>query len=455
MSLARASSSSFPPGPRAPAPVQTLHWMLDTWGFLKSCRARFGDTFTVRLPGASRWVFLTDPEHVKQVFTGDPKVFHAGEGNSVLLPILGKHSVLLLDEKPHLRQRKLLLPPFHGRRMAGYEDLMRQIARDTIDTWPVGEPLRAWPQMQQITLEIIMRAVFGVEGTQLRELRGALERVMAEVTGKRTMLTMALLGEGAFRRLPSVRRALDDVDAILLPEIARRRDAADLDERTDILSMLLQATDEDGRPMGDRELRDELMTLLVAGHETTATSLSWALERLVRHPDALQRLQDEVRDGEGDAWMDAVCRETLRLCPVISIVVRELQEPVEIAGHTLPAGTRVAPCIHLVHRRPDIYPDPDAFRPERWLDQSPGTYTWIPFGGGVRRCLGASFALFEMKVILGEIVAAMDLQTTTAPSERMRTRAITRTPGGQAEIVVARRRERVDVGAAEPVGVAG
>jgi cytochrome P450 len=166
-------------------------------------------------------------------------------------------------------------------------------------------------------------------------------------------------------------------------------------------------------------------------------------------------LQDEVRDGKGDAWMDAVCRETLRLCPVISIVVRELQEPVEIAGHTLPAGTRVAPCIHLVHRRPDIYPDPDAFRPERWLDQTPGTYTWIPFGGGVRRCLGASFALFEMKVILGEIVAAMDLQTTTAPGERMRTRAITRTPGGQAQIVVARRREREDAGVAEPVGAAG
>jgi cytochrome P450 len=207
--------------------------------------------------------------------------------------------------------------------------------------------------------------------------------------------------------------------------------------------------------MGDRELRDELMTLLLAGHETTATSLSWALERLVRHPEALARLQDEVRAGETDVWMDAVVRETLRLCPVISIVVRELQEPVEIAGHTLPAGTRVAPCIHLVHRRPDLYPEPDAFRPERWLDQSPGTYTWIPFGGGVRRCLGASFALFEMKVILGEIVRAMDLQTTTAPGERMRTRAITRTPGGQAEIVVARRREGAAEDAAEPVGVAG
>jgi cytochrome P450 len=455
MSSARASSATFPPGPRLPGPLQTLRWMRDTWGFLAECRAKYGETFTIRLPGARRWVFLTDPEHVKQVFTGDPKIFHAGEGNSVLLPILGRHSVLLLDEQPHMRQRKLLLPPFHGKRMAGYEDVMRQIARETIATWPVGQPLRAWPQMQQVTLEIIMRAVFGVEGAQLRDLRAALEGVMAEVTGKRTMFAMAMLGESAPKHLPAFRRALQDADAILLPEIARRRDAADLDERNDILSMLVQATDEDGRPMGDRELRDELMTLLIAGHETTATSLSWALERLVRHPDALQRLQDEVRDGEGDAWMDAVCRETLRLCPVISIVVRELQEPVEIAGHTLPAGTRVAPCIHLVHRRPDIYPDPDAFRPERWLDQTPGTYTWIPFGGGVRRCLGASFALFEMKVILGEIVAAMDLQTTTAPGEPMKTRAITRTPGGQAEIVVARRREREDAGVAEPVGAAG
>jgi cytochrome P450 len=422
-------------------PTQAWRFSRDTWGFLAACRERFGETFTLRLPGAGRWVFLTDPEHVKQVFTGDPAIFHAGEGNSILLPLLGKHSVLLLDEAPHMRQRKLLLPPFHGKRMAGYEDLMRGIARETIDAWPVGEPLRAWPQMQSITLEIIMRAVFGVEqGAGLDRLRAALEGLMVRVADPRTLVTMALLGERRFARLPSVRRALDAVDAVLMPEIAARRATADLEERGDILSLLLQATDEDGRPMGDRELRDELMTLLVAGHETTATSLSWALERLVRHPDALARLQDEVRAGETDVWMDAVVRETLRLCPVISIVVRELQEPVEIAGHRLPAGARVVPCIHLVHRRPDLYPDPDAFRPERWLDTSPGTYTWIPFGGGVRRCLGASFALFEMKTILGEIVRTMDLQATTAPGEPMRTRAITRTPGGQAEIVVERRR---------------
>jgi cytochrome P450 len=429
--------------------------MRRTWDFLADCRARYGETFTVRLPGAKRWVFLTNPEHVKQVFTGDPAIYHAGEGNSVLLPLLGKSSVLLLDDAPHLRQRKLLLPPFHGRRMAGYEELMREIARDTIAGWPVGTPLRAWPQMQAVTLEIIMRAVFGVEGAGLVRLRTALERLMAHVGQPRTMVSMALFGEGALKRLPAVRRSLEEVDGLLLPEIARRRAATDLDERNDILSMLVQATDEDGRPMGDRELRDELMTLLLAGHETTATSLSWALERLVRHPEALARLQDEVRAGQTDVWMDAVVRETLRLCPVISIVVRELQEPVQIAGYTLPAGTRVAPCIHLVHRRPDLYPEPDAFLPERWLGQTPGTYTWIPFGGGVRRCLGASFALFEMKTILGEIVRAMDLQTTTAPGERMRTRAITRTPGGQAEIVVARRREREPEGAAEPAGVAG
>jgi cytochrome P450 len=410
------------------------------WSYLAKVHAKFGDTFTLKLPGGKGgWVFLTDPEHVKQVFTGDPRVFHAGEGNSILLPLLGKHSVLLLDEQPHLRQRKLLLPPFHGKRMVGYEDLMREIARETIDQWPVGEPLRAWPHMQAITLEIIMRAVFGVEGARLNDLRAALEYLLGEVTNPRTMLLIALMGEKRFANWKPVRRRLQAVDEILLPEIARRREAPDLAERGDILSLLLQATDEDGNPMGDRELRDELMTLLVAGHETTANSLSWALERLIRHPDALQRLQDEVRAGETDVWMDAVCRETLRLCPVISIVVRELQQDVEIAGHRVPKGARVVPCIHLVHRRPDIYPDPDAFKPERWLDQTPGTYTWIPFGGGVRRCLGASFALFEMKTILGEIVRSMDLQTTTAPGEPMRSRAIARTPGGQAEIAIARR----------------
>ena len=434
---------SFPAGPRGPMAWHSLNFARDAWGFMEAAHARYGDTFTLHLPGAKDWVFLTDPEHVKQVYTGDPKVFHAGEGNSILLPLLGRHSVLLLDEAPHMRQRKLLLPPFHGKRMAGYEELMRGIARDTIDTWPVGTPLKAWPQMQHVTLEIIMRAVFGVqEGAQLDRLRSALETLMGEVTRPRTMILMALLGERRFSRLRSVRRRLSAVDDVLLPEIARRRQVADLEERSDILSLLLQARDEDGNAMGDRELRDELMTLLVAGHETTATTLSWALERLVRHPDALQRLQDEVRAGESDEWMTAVVRETLRLCPVISITVRELQEPIEIAGHRLPAGARVVPCIHLVHRRPEVYPDPDVFRPERWLGQTPGTYTWIPFGGGVRRCLGASFALFEMKTILGEIVRSMDLGTTTAPGERMRSRAITRTPGGQAEIVVARRVQR-------------
>ncbi|MBF6619148.1 MAG: cytochrome P450 [Patulibacter sp.] len=434
------SITSVPPGPRGPLLWHSIRFNRYAWSYLAKVQAKFGDTFTLKLPGGKGgWVFLTDPAHVKQVFTGDPKVFHAGEGNSILLPLLGKHSVLLLDEAPHLRQRKLLLPPFHGKRMAGYEDLMRQIARDTIAEWPVGEPLRAWPHMQAITLEIIMRAVFGVEGAKLNDLRSALEYLLGEVTNPRTMLLIALLGERRFSRLKSVRRRLAAVDDILLPEIARRREASDLAERGDILSLLLQATDEDGRPMSDRELRDELMTLLVAGHETTANSLSWALERLIRHPDALQRLQDEVREGETDVWMDAVCRETLRLCPVISIVVREIQEDVEIAGHRIPKGARVVPCIHLVHRRPEIYPDPDAFKPERWLDQTPGTYTWIPFGGGVRRCLGASFALFEMKTILGEIVRSMDLQTTTAPGEPMRSRAIARTPGGQAEIVVGRR----------------
>lgn len=439
MAAAR-SKTSLPPGPRSPLLVQAIQFNRYTWSYLAKLRARYGDTFTLKMPGGlNRWVFLTDPAHVKQVFTGDPKVFHAGEGNSILLPLLGQHSVLLLDEAPHLRQRKLLLPPFHGKRMAGYEDLMREIARDTIATWPVGQPLRAWPHMQAITLEIIMRAVFGVEGSQLNHLRAALEHLLGEVTNPRTMLLIALMGEKRFANWKPVRRRLQAVDDILLPEIARRREAPDLEERGDILSLLLQATDEDGNPMGDRELRDELMTLLVAGHETTANSLSWALERLVRHPDVLRRLQDEVREGETDVWMDAVCRETLRLCPVISIVVRELQEDVEIAGHVVPKGARVVPCVHLVHRRPEIYPDPEAFKPERWLDQSPGTYTWIPFGGGVRRCLGASFALFEMKTILGEIVRSMDLQTTTAPGERMRSRAIARTPGGQAEIVIARR----------------
>ena len=308
-----AGVPELPPGPSAPRAVQTLAWTLRTGPFLDRNRARFGDQFTIKIGDEPPWVVLSDPEAVKQVFTGDPRLLHAGEGNVILKPILGEHSVLLLDERPHLRQRRLLLPPLHGERMQQYGELMRQVAEEEVARWPRGEPLVLHPRMQAVTLEVIMRAVFGLrEGERLERLRVALRQLLDRTTSVATLMLINLIGPGKMMRVNSAIRLLDTVDQLIIEEVRERRGAADLAERDDILSLLLQARHEDGNEMSDRELRDELMTLLVAGHETSATTLSWALERLVRHPEQLERL----RDG-GDEYADAVLKETLRLRPVL------------------------------------------------------------------------------------------------------------------------------------------
>jgi cytochrome P450 len=432
--------------------LQSLGWGARPMPFMARCHARYGDMFTLTIAQAGKFVFVAHPDMVKQVFTGSPEIYHAGEGNSVLLPVVGRNSVLTLDRGEHIRQRKLLLPPFHGERMQRYGELMREITAAEIESWPDGEPFAAWPRMQAITLDVILRAVFGVEeGATMDTLRERLRKLLEASTDPLALIGLAVLGPKVASRfrVPFFTKIVREVDEAIFAEIERRRRAPDLAERDDILSMLVQARDEDGNPMTDEELRDELVTLLVAGHETTATSLAWALERLVRHPDKLERLTAEVEDG-GDAqlgkqparpdaqlspYMDAVIKETLRLRPVLAIVVRTLQEPVEIGGYRLPAGVSVVPAIHLMHRRPDIYPDPMAFRPERFLEQPAGTYTWLPFGGGIRRCLGASFAQFEMKQVLAEIVSRVQLEPSTADGERIVRRAITHTPGAQATIV--------------------
>ncbi len=420
-----------------PRPVQTIGWIARTGPFLERAHRRYGDVFTVQIAQEGTWVMLANPEHVRQVFTGDPKVFHAGEANAILRPVVGDNSVLLLDEQPHLAQRKLLLPPFHGERMQRYGELMREIAEQEIERWPHGEPLQLWPRMQAITLEVIMRAVFGIEeGARLERLRDAIRSALDWSTRPAQLATLALLGPRRVEQLPWFRDRYTEADRLLYEEISARRAEDDLEERDDIMSLLLQARHEDGSPMSDVELRDELMTLLVAGHETTATALAWGIERLVRHPDKLERLHEEALDG-GDEYVDAVAKETLRLRPVIPIVVRRLTEPVEIGGYTLPAGWKVAPCIYLMHRHASIYdPDPSAFRPERFLEQPAGTYTWIPFGGGIRRCIGASFAVFEMKTVLSAIARAVDLRVARPEREHVVRRAITMTPGRGAEVIV-------------------
>jgi cytochrome P450 len=393
--------------------------------------------FTLEIAYEGTWVVVSDPELIKQVFTGDPKVFHAGEGNDILRPLLGEHSLLTLDEAPHMSQRKLLLPPFHGRRMAGYEETMREIAAREIETWPTGVPYRLRPRMQAMTLEIIIETVFGVHGgARLDELRAALRDFLDMLTNPRMLVPILTLGPDRLRAYPPFRRRVDRVGGLILGEIAERRGAADLEERDDILSLLVAARHEDGSPMSDAEIHDELLTLLVAGHETTATALAWAVERLIRHPDKLARLREEVEAGE-ETYLTATIQETLRLRPVIVIVIRRLTEVIRLGGYELPAGVNVVPSIHLVHRDPAIYPEPDAFRPERFLETPPGTYTWIPFGGGVRRCLGASFAQQEMAIVLRELVARRTIRPADPAAERPFRRAITETPRHNTEVILA------------------
>jgi cytochrome P450 family 135 len=429
---------SLPPGPRLPRLAQTARWMVRPGAFLTECRKRYGDTFTVKIANEGTWTFLVDPADVKAVFTGDPAIMHAGEANVILRPFVGSSSVLLLDDKPHLRQRKLMLPAFHGERMTRYGELMREIAETELASWPAGEPLSSWRRMQHVTLQIIIRAIFGVtDPAHVARMQELLSGMLDSSTNIRFMAALAVLGPDRAESRGLFRKQLEPVDRAIAEEIARHREDPRLDERDDILAMLLQARDEDGAPMSDTEIRDELMTLLIAGHETTATSLAWALERLGRNPAAWERLRDEVAAGE-DEYLDAVIKETLRIRPVLPMVLRKLTQDFELpGGRVMPAGASLAPCIYLMHRRADIYPDPYAFRPERFLERPAGTYTWIPFGGGIRRCLGASFAQFEMKTVLAAVARLGNIGPGPGGPETIVRRAITLTPSRGGEIVPA------------------
>ena len=416
---------SLPPGPAWPRAAQTLAWVTRPSPFLKRCRDRYGDAFTVTVGQEPPWVVLSDPAAVKEVFAGDPAIFHAGEGNEILRPVVGGRSVLLLDDAPHMQARRLLLPPFHGDKLKNFAGTMREVAEREVASWPDGD-LRVHERTQALTLEIIMRTIFGSDDPRLHE---ALRRMMDNVAGPIGIALMVAMGPRRLERSWIFRTQMDPVEELLFEVIEQRRAEGDLADRDDVLSMLLDAG------MDDAEARDELMTLLTAGHETTATALAWAVERLVRHPEAWQGL----RDGD-EAWADAVVKETLRLRPVIPIVIRMLKQDVEVAGMALPAGVAVVPCIWLVHRREDAYPDPHAFKPQRWLDRRPTTSTWFPFGGGVRRCIGAAFAEMEMRIALLAIAQRVDLRPARPEPERVMRRAITFTPNRGGAVVVGNRR---------------
>ncbi|MGH2924676.1 MAG: cytochrome P450 [Solirubrobacterales bacterium] len=417
----------LPPGPRLPLAVQTARLMARPVPFLEDCRRRFGETFSARLLRAGRMVFISDPASLKRLFSADRENTLSPGRNAILAPLLGRRSLLVLEGEDHMRRRRLMLPPFHGERMRAYETVMADAAEREVSEWPLDAPFRLHPSMQAITLEVILRAVFGVEDDRRRtELRRSLVAILSTT---RSPLAIGLTIPGV-RRLPAYRRMaakVADADRLLFAEIAERRADPGLAERSDILSMLVAARFDDGSSMTDVELRDQLMTLLLAGHETTATALAWAFDLLFRAPDAFERVRAEV-DGGGDAYLDAAVEETLRIRPVVPFVGRQLSSATELGGYMLPAATVVMPAIYLAHTRPEAFPDPYAFRPERFLDGGPPTYSWVPFGGGTRRCIGAAFAQFEMRVVLRTILSRARLAPASEGPERIVRRNVTLSP---------------------------
>lgn len=433
----RSTAHALPPGPAAPALWQALQWARAPLPFLDDCRRRYGDAFTIRVGHAGPWVVLGDPDDVKRVFTADPSSLGVSEPNAVLAPLLGRRSVMLIEEPEHMARRRIVLPAFHGRGMEGHGAMVADVARREIARWPVGEPFELWPRMQAVTLEVIMRLVFGARAPSLHGLRAELEQLTAWLNDSRRLAAIAVLGPSWLSRSAAFRRARTRVAAAALHEVRRRRDAGE-EDGGDVLSMLLAARYEDGRPLSERDLADELITLLSDG--PTSTSLAWTFERLLRHPDTLARLRGEVLAGGADAYLDAVVRETLRLCPPVPVVVRRLLEPMELGGSVVPAGITVAPCVHLVHQRADVYPEPGRFAPERFLDRPAGTYTWIPFGGGVRRCLAASFAVVEMKHVIRAVLAEVELEAVGAGGEEVARSSIAFVPDRRGLVVVTGRR---------------
>jgi cytochrome P450 len=449
----------LPPGPRQPAAMQTFGWWARPISFLERCRARYGKRFTIRLVSTPPFVMLSDPDELKQLFTAPPEVLHPGEGARILEPVVGKNSVILLDERDHLEQRKLMLPAFHGERMERLTELMTEVAEREAASWPRDEPIALHPRLQALTLEVILRAVFGLEeGERLDALRTRLTEILALGSGPSGMLPPLQVNLGRLTPWARFVRLRDEADILIfeLIEERRRENGSTADSGDDVLSMLLAARHEDGSPMSPQELRDELMTLLVAGHETTASELSWAFERLAREPAVLGRLVEEIAAENGDAYLTATVQETLRRRPVLpNAAPRLVKQPVEIGGWNYEPGVCVIANSYLVQHDPEIYPDPYAFRPERFLDDAPGTYTWIPFGGGRRRCLGASFAMLEMKLVLRSVLAQSDVSVHGDQIEVSRRRSITLSPSGRATTVLHERaRPRVTEGAQSIAGIA-
>lgn len=418
-----------------PAIVNGVGYAVDPIGYIRWFAGRYGAVTRPRFPGFGLIVSIADPELVRQVFTGDAATFHAGESSKpVLEPTVGSNSVLTLDEEPHMRQRKLLLEPFHGKNVKRWEAAIRSITEQDIAGWPLGEAFSLHDHTRTITLEVILRAVFGVREQDRSERARTLVKEFANRAHPISMFPLARRDLGPLSPWVRFKRSREALDGFLYEEIERRRAQADLAERHDVLSLLLCATDEAGEPLSQQELRDELVTVLAAGHETTATAVAWAFERLLRTPRVLDRLTQSL--AEGDEYLEATIKETLRMRPVVTDVGRKLTTEIELGGYRIPAGALLMPAITAIHFREDLYPQPDEFRPERFLERTPEPYAWIPFGGGVRRCIGAAFAQFEMRVIIQTILERARLRTASPRRERSKLRNVTSAPARGCRVVL-------------------
>lgn len=383
--------------------------------FMERCRERYGPIFKIKLGGAGNVVVVGDPRGAREVLEGHPEVFHSGAANQLFRPVVGPNSLLLLDGAEHMGHRRILLPSFRGGHVQQFSEMIESATRERLAGWPLSEPFALQPEMEAITFEAIVRVVFGSEPDPREERLGELIPKMMDRCDSPFALVPALrremMGRSPYARLMVVVR---EIDEILLDKIGERCADPLVGVRDDVLSVLIGARHEDGTPLSDREIRDEILTLLMAGYETTSGALTWSFERLLRSPRAMSRLIEEMERGE-DAYLDAVIKETLRQRPVVPIAARKLQAPIELHGYTLPKGTVLMASIHLVHHDPEAFPEPDEFRPERFLDGLPNPGAWVPFGGGVRRCLGAAFAQLELKVVLRVVLGALSLR---APDDR-------------------------------------
>jgi cytochrome P450 family 135 len=415
--------AELPPGPREPVAAQTVEWIARPSALLRRCEARYGEPFTLRMAWQDApLVLIWDPGEIRRVYSAPGDVLQGGAGAAFLEPFTGPRSILILDGPEHLRRRKLVLPSFHGAALRRWAATIAELAGAELDRWTPGRPLRTHPRMQALTLEVILRVVFGTDDPGLRDaLRRALD--MTSSTARLVALSLVRRDLGPWSPYGRFLRAVREIDALIEERIRLAP------EDGSILAALRAAGLDRG------ELRDQLVTLLAAGHETTATALAWAFERLARHPDALAALR-----GGDDGLLDATVKEVLRVRPVLSITSRRVLQPWRAGGYTLPPGVFVAPCLYLAHRQAARWPDPTVFRPERFLAGAPEPYTWIPFGGGVRRCVGAAFAALEMREVLRAVAERFTLKPDRAEGERMRRRSITLAPARGGRVVPIRTR---------------